>query len=82
MKKIILSVLAIVLFIQVGIAQDKVASQLYNNKGKKVKYKKMIKDLAESDMVFFGEYHTNPISHWMQLEMTMSFFDIKGEKLF
>ena len=82
MKKIIITILAIASFVQVSNAQDKVASQLFNNKGKKVKYKKMIKDLAESDMVFFGEYHTNPISHWMQLEMTMSFFELKGDKLF
>ncbi|MFK5880452.1 MAG: ChaN family lipoprotein [Flavobacteriaceae bacterium] len=82
MKKIILTILAIASFIQVSNAQDKVASQLYNNKGKKVKYKKMIKDLADSDMVFFGEYHTNPISHWMQIEMAMSFFELKGDKLF
>ena len=82
MKKIIITILAIASFVQVSNAQDKVASQLYNNKGKKLKYKKMIKDLAESDMVFFGEYHTNPISHWMQLEMTMSFFELKGDKLF
>ena len=82
MKKIVLTILAIASFVQVSNAQDKVASQLYNKKGKKVKYKKMIKDLAESDMVFFGEYHTNPISHWMQLEMTMSFFELKGDKLF
>ncbi|HHD83236.1 MAG TPA: hypothetical protein ENK92_03940, partial [Bacteroidetes bacterium] len=42
----------------------------------------VIKDLAASDMVFFGEYHTNPISHWLQLEMTKSFFEVKGDKLF
>ena len=82
MKNIIIIVLSIVSFIQVGNAQDKVAFELYNQKGKKVKYQKMIKDLSDSDMVFFGEYHTNPISHWMQIEMTMSFFEIKGEKLF
>jgi len=82
MRKIIISILAILSFVQIINAQDKVASQLYNNKGKKVKYKKMIKDLADADMVFFGEYHTNPISHWMQLEMAMSFFELKGENLF
>ena len=42
----------------------------------------MIKDLSDSDMVFFGEYYTNPISHWLQIEMTKSFHKIKGEKLF
>ncbi|PCI07842.1 MAG: hypothetical protein COB73_07685 [Flavobacteriaceae bacterium] len=82
MKKIIITVLAIVSFVQTSNAQDKVASQLYNNKGKKIKYQKMIKGLADSDMVFFGEYHNNPISHWMQIEMAMSFFELKGDKLF
>jgi len=32
-------------------------------------------------MVFFGEYHGNPISHWLQLEMSKSFYDVKGDKL-
>jgi len=41
----------------------------------------MIEDLAESDMVFFGEYHTNPISHWLQIEMAKSFYELKGDKL-
>ena len=63
-------------------SQDKVAFELYNNKGKTVKYAKMIKNLAKSDMVFFGEYHTNPISHWMQLEMAKSFYELKGNTLF
>ncbi|MCF6297547.1 MAG: ChaN family lipoprotein [Flavobacteriaceae bacterium] len=82
MKKIIGLLLVIVSFIQVSKAQDKVAFELYNQKGKLVKYKKMIKDLLDSDMVFFGEYHTNPISHWMQIEMANSFYKIKGEQLF
>jgi len=82
MKNSILTILAIISFVHFGSAQDKVAYELYNQKGKKVKYSKMIKDLADSDMVFFGEYHTNPISHWLQIEMTKSFHEIKGEKLF
>lgn len=82
MKNSILTILAIMSFVHFGNAQDKVAFELYNQKGKKVKYKKMVKDLADGDMVFFGEYHTNPISHWLQIEMTKSFHKIKGEKLF
>ncbi len=63
-------------------AQDKPAYQLYNQKGKITKYDKMVADLAKADMVFFGEYHNNPISHWLQLEMANSFYKIKKEKLF
>lgn len=66
----------------VTLSQTKPAYQLYKSNGKKISYDKMIKTLAKSDMVFFGEYHTNPISHWLQLEMSKSFFETKGQKLF
>jgi uncharacterized iron-regulated protein len=82
MKRITLSILFSLAFVLLTIAQSKPAYELYKSNGKKAKYDKMIKDLAKSDMVFFGEYHTNPISHWMQLEMSKSFFELKGKKLF
>lgn len=30
----------------------------------------MIRRLCEKDIVLIGEYHNNPISHWMELEIT------------
>ena len=35
-----------------------------------VNYGKMLDRVAEADVVFMGEYHDNPISHWLQLEIT------------
>ncbi|MCT4581562.1 MAG: ChaN family lipoprotein [Flavobacteriales bacterium] len=67
--------LAFIISSLVSIAQDK-AFIIYNAKGKKVSYKKMIKSLNESDITLFGELHNNPISHWLQLEVTNSL----GEK--
>lgn len=55
-----------------GFGQQKPAYVLYNAKGKKVGYEKMIRILKEKDIILFGEYHNNPISHWMQLELTMA----------
>ena len=46
--------------------------QIYNAKGKKVSYKKMIKQLGKSEVVLFGEYHNNSLGHWLQLEVTKS----------
>lgn len=43
---------------------------IYNAKGKKVSYKKMMKSLVKSDVLLFGELHNNPISHWLQYEVT------------
>ena len=48
------------------------AYQLYSANGKKVKYDKMVQQLEGADVVFFGEYHNNPITHWLQLEVTRS----------
>jgi uncharacterized iron-regulated protein len=82
MKQFTLTAYIFLIFVSFISAQSKPAYQLFKNTGKTADYDKMIKDLAESDMVFFGEYHNNPISHWMQLEMSKSFFEIKGDKLY
>jgi len=52
------------------LAQDKPAYVLYNGKGKKVSYKKMLLTIQTKDVLFVGEFHNNPISHWLELEVT------------
>jgi uncharacterized iron-regulated protein len=51
----------------VAFAQQKPAYVLYNAQGKKVSYKKMIKELTKKDIVLFGESHNNAIAHWLEL---------------
>ncbi len=63
------------------IAQKKPAYVLYNSKGKKMKYAKMIKKISNSDVLFFGEQHNNPIAHWLQLEVTKEIFALRGQNL-
>jgi uncharacterized iron-regulated protein len=82
MKKILLTCLVVVSLIGFSQAQNKPAYQLFRNDGQLADYDEMIKDLANSDMVFFGEYHYNPISHWLQLEVSKSFHEIKGNNLY
>lgn len=65
-----LSVLLFLLASFVSVAQDKPAYVLYNAEGKKVKYSKMLDAVSGADIVMFGEYHNNPIAHWLQLELT------------
>ena len=45
------------------------AFQLYTGSGRKVSCSKMIKTVKKSDVVLFGEYHDNPIAHWLQFEL-------------
>ena len=56
-------------------AQDKPAYKLFSAKGKKKSYKKLIKEAKKADIILFGEFHNNPISHWLQLELTKDMYE-------
>lgn len=53
-----------------SLAQNPQAYKIYTTKGKKVRYKKMVKHLAKKDIVLFGEQHNSAIAHWLQLRIT------------
>jgi uncharacterized iron-regulated protein len=42
------------------------AYQLYSQKGKQTKYKKLVKAALQADIILFGETHNDPICHWLQ----------------
>lgn len=75
MKKAYLT-LALVFF-TLSIYSQKPAYKIYNAKGKKVSYKKMLKDLSEKDIILFGELHNNPIAHWLELEVAKDMHNTK-----
>ena len=81
MKTILLVFSFSLAFVLASSASDKPAYRLYNSEGKPVKYEKMIKELGEADMVFFGEEHNNPIAHWLEYEVTKSLYGVKGGDL-
>ena len=41
----------------------------------------MLFKIKNADVVLFGENHNDPISHWLQLELTKSFHEKHGENL-
>lgn len=62
-------------------ANDKPAYRIYNSKEKNVPYSKMLKSLNEADIILFGEYHDNPISHWLQRELTIDIYANRPDDL-
>ena len=69
--KIFFTVIVFLLTLQSNLySQNKTAYKIFNAKGKSVSYKKLIKSLSTADIVLFGEYHDNPIVHWLQFEVT------------
>lgn len=67
--KPILSVFIFILATLVATAQDKQAYRVFDSKGKESDYAQLLKQSKKADVVFFGEQHNNPISHWLQIEL-------------
>ncbi len=55
--------------------QEKAAYVIYNKKGKKVSYSKLLREAQQMDIILFGELHNNPISHWLELELAQDLND-------
>lgn len=72
MKKLI----AILCFLSTTLVfgQDLPAYKFYNQKGKEVKFSKMVNELSQYDIVLFGEHHNNSINHWLQLQLTKELY--------
>ncbi len=75
--KLVFIIIASFVFIQ----SDLPAYYLYNGDGKVRKFNELVKKASKADVILFGELHNNPISHWLQLELTKALYEIKKEKL-
>jgi uncharacterized iron-regulated protein len=71
-KLIIITLLAIVL---TSFKDGKKAYKIFDQNGKNLSYEKLLKKVAEADIILFGELHNNPINHWLQYELTKDIFE-------
>ncbi len=81
MQKAKFGILVLTISLFLAFKTDKPAYQIFDKNGKAVQYEKILKASEEVDIVFFGEMHNNPISHWLQFEMTKDFYALKGKDL-
>ena len=68
MKKTIF-ILPVILLFLVAAKSDRPAYRLYNAKGHSVDYDDLLKAAKKADIIFFGEEHTNPVCHWLELHL-------------
>ncbi len=80
MKKIIAGMLLLCSSF-IALSKENPAYVIYNAKGGEADYDKMVKAALEKKYIFFGEYHNNPISHWLQFELTKSIYADKKSNL-
>ena len=62
-------------------SQQKPAYRIFTGEGKETDYGAMLEEAMKADVVFFGELHDNPISHWLELEMTKDIYKQRGKDL-
>jgi uncharacterized iron-regulated protein len=75
------SVLFILIMSIQAFSQDKPAYKIFTGEGKKADYEDIVKAASKSDVAFFGEMHDNPVSHWLELELTKNLFAARGKDL-
>jgi len=82
MKKVLVNLLLIVsVFFLFGRSEEKPAYKLFDSEGKEIYFEEMMSELTGADMIFFGELHDNPISHWLEFEVTKACHQKIGENL-
>lgn len=63
-------------------AQNLEAFRIFDAKGKEVSFGKMMSGISANQVVLFGEFHDNPISHWLELNVLLQLNErVKGSEL-
>ena len=75
MKNLVLFILTFSL--NIFYAQDFRSYQFFDKKSKTISPEKVMKKLADYDVVFIGEHHDNSINHWLEKKITEAIFNQK-----
>ena len=71
-----------VFYLPLGIwANDLPVYRIFDSRGRAVHLNKMINHLAQQQVILFGEYHDDPIVHWLQFMVTQRLYEKTGANL-
>jgi uncharacterized iron-regulated protein len=59
-------------------ASDRPAYRLFSAQGTPADYDQMLTQLAQADVVLFGEQHNDPLAHWLELQVAKDLARLKG----
>jgi len=72
---LLLFLLPLLAFAPVG---ERPAYRLFTGQGQPADYDQMLTQLAQADVVLFGEQHNDPIAHWLELQIAKDLAQAKG----
>lgn len=83
MKKILIFTFLFLTILSLNIlySQDKPAYKIFLKNGNETNYYEMFSAAEKSNVILFGELHNNPVSHFLQYEITKDLFDKSGNNL-
>lgn len=82
MKKMVFSIIVFFAFyLSICNTHAQHAYKIFNKLGKVVDLNEIVNQSTNKAFIFFGEYHNDPISHWLQLELTKSLHSLYGKNL-
>ncbi|MDB5233014.1 MAG: iron-regulated protein [Hymenobacter sp.] len=61
----------------VAFTGDRPAYRLFTATGAPADYDQMLAELAQADVVLFGEQHNDALAHWLELQVTKDLFRLK-----
>lgn len=67
--------------LNISYSQDKPAYKIFDKNGNESSYSEMLSSATGNNVIFFGELHNNPISHFLEFELTKDLYDKTGNKL-
>jgi uncharacterized iron-regulated protein len=78
--KMYLGIVTIIVLL-VSAKSEKPAYRVFNSKGHAADYGDILKAAKNADVVFFGESHTDPICHWLELQLAKDLYEEKKGQL-
>ena len=74
----LLSLLLLLPLLALAPAGDRPAYRLFTGSGQPADYDQMLAQLAQADVVLFGEQHNDPLAHWLELQVAQDLNRLKG----
>jgi uncharacterized iron-regulated protein len=81
MKIFLILIIGAIMFNQLHSEETALPFKIFDKDGEEVEFTDIVDAAEDNQVVLFGEYHNNPISHFLQFKLTKALFEENDKKL-